>query len=64
MEKPNEDPNLMNLYEFFVRHSDIEITDDGKVRIMLSDDRGMIISHEEYDRILAEGAKAEMEKEE
>lgn len=43
-----------HIYEIFVRHSTPEFMDDGKVRIMLSDDRGMIISKEEYDRIMKE----------
>ncbi len=61
MEKPSNDPNLENVYEVFVRYSTPEFTDDGRVLIMLSDNLRMIISREEYDRIMEAGAK---EKEE
>ena len=52
------------LYEIIVRHSTPEFMDDGKVCIMLSDDRGMIISREEYDRIMEAGSKAKEGKNE
>ena len=48
----NLDDMGQRLYERFVRGLTPEFMDDGKVRIMLSDDRGMIISREEYDRIM------------
>lgn len=39
-------------YEFFIRHSTPEFTDDGKVRFSLSEYREIKLSKEEYYRIM------------